>query len=107
MNRSKLHILLGVLVASFIGVTLTLSTLHSHHHISWNHPPEMADTGHCFTEDTTVCPIGAYLFDPIIPADISAEIIPQQKEIQIEVLQIDITDYFSPTIKGRSPPALG
>lgn len=107
MNRSKPHILLGVFVASFIGVTLTLSTLHSHQHISWDHPPEMADTGHCLTEDATLCPIGAYLFDPIIPAVTSAEIIPQKKEVQTKTAQQFIADYFSFTIKGRSPPVLG
>lgn len=107
MIRSKLHTLLGIFVALFVGVTLSFSTLHSHQHISWDHPPEMADTGHCLTEDTTVCPIGAYLFDPITPANSSAEIIPQQKEVETETPPKVVTDHFSVVITGRSPPFLG
>ncbi len=54
--RFKLTISLCLLMLMSIG--LTISTLHSHHHLEWSHPTEFADNGgQCITTDTTICPI--------------------------------------------------
>lgn len=107
MKFPKLHIVLGVFLAAIIGGTITFSTLHSHHHISWDHPPEMADTGHCFTESNTLCPICGYLFEPTLPSGNNTETIFEKREVLTLFSDDTVKDYYSVVIKGRSPPVLG
>lgn len=87
-------------------ISLTISTLHSHHHIQWDHPPEFADTGHCLSEDITVCPICGYLFKTDLPSaseDSSTYFVS-------ETLTIEADSFLSSAdeivIKGRSPPTI-
>lgn len=87
-------------------ISLTISTLHSHQHFQWDHPQEFADTGHCLTEDVTVCPICGYLFKTELPTaseDGSAF-------FGSEIVALEADSFLSSAdeivIKGRSPPAL-
>ncbi len=87
-------------------ISLTISTLHSHHHFQWDHPQEFADTGHCLTEDVTVCPICGYLLKTDLPsASEDGSVFSASGMLTIEA------DFFLSSadgivIKGRSPPVL-
>ena len=103
-RRIKLQISLLLLVLTGIG--LTISTLHSHHHIEWSHAPDSPDTGHCISVDTTVCPITGYIFETDILSDSnSGATLFESAELTITD---DIRRYDSAIAvnRGRSPPAL-
>lgn len=107
MRFKKLHIGLGALLIVVIGMSLTYSTLHSHHHISWDHPPEMADTGNCFTENETLCPICGYLFEPELPDDTGVEIQLFRTDSIAPLSEKNSPDIFTVRTLGRSPPLIG
>lgn len=107
MRLPKIHIVLGTFLLVLMGTSLTFSTLHSHHHLSWNHPPEMADTGNCFTEDSTLCPICGYLFDPELPSVTSADIPFFASEVISTASGQILPEIYTITTQGRSPPVLG
>ncbi|HEX6981624.1 MAG TPA: hypothetical protein VF181_02580 [Balneolaceae bacterium] len=100
-RRIKLYIGYGLLMLMSIGLTIT--TLHSHHHLDLNHPPNFVDTGTCITADTTVCPICG-----IIPADIpsfssAVKVVFQPEEVIIDSSASAANTSFIVS-KGRSPP---
>lgn len=107
MRLPKIHIVLSTFLLVLMGASLTFSTLHSHHHISWDHPPEMADTGNCFTEDTTLCPICGYLFDPELPSVTSADIPFFAIEVISPASDKILPEIYNITTQGRSPPVSG
>ena len=85
-------------------IGLAISTLHSHHHLEWNHAPDLPDTGHCISVDTTVCPISGYIFetDVLSASNTGATV--------FESVELTITDNIrrydtAITVNlGRSPP---
>lgn len=101
-RRIKSQISLFLLMLTGIG--LAISTLHSHHHLEWNHSPDFPDTGHCISADTTVCPISGYIFETeVLSASNAGATFFESTEITIEN---DIR-FYDPAIavnRGRSPP---
>lgn len=84
---------------------LTISTLHSHHHLEWNHPENFADTGNCITSDTSLCPICGYLLHTDVPAaSQSNKIFYHVEEIVLEKLLFTSVCEVE-TVRGRAPPA--
>jgi len=103
-GKFKAYFSLFLLVLMSIG--LTISTLHSHHHLEWSHSSDFVDTGHCLTEDTTVCPISGYIFETdVLSASYFGEAFFKAKEF-ITDYHIFIDDYSTSINRGRSPPAL-
>lgn len=106
MKLQRLNVCIGSIFVLLIGMSLIFSTLHSHHHIQWDHPPELADTGHCITSDTTICPVCGYLFK----VDLAPPAFSQIPEFDSEVVSGSIHSVVqSPHLlhsRGRSPPSL-
>ena len=103
-RRIKLQISLLLLMLTCIG--LTISTLHSHHHLEWNHSQDFPDTGHCISVDTTVCPITGYIFETdVLSASNTGTTFFESVELTITN---DIHRYDSAihVDRGRSPPTL-
>lgn len=46
-----------------LGISLTISTLHSHHNLELHNSPDFADTGHCLNDYSPLCPICGYLLE--------------------------------------------
>ncbi|MCW9706716.1 hypothetical protein [Fodinibius salsisoli] len=105
MKRSiRLKISLFLLMLTGIGLTIT--TLHSHHHLELSHPPDFADTGHCLSADTTFCPIVAHLYEKeVLSGSPSGDILFDARTIIIEQ-NIQVYDHTTTTNPGRSPPVL-
>lgn len=61
MKKRSLYSILSFSIMLIIGMNLVISTLHSHHHLQWNHSGDFTDTGHCITTNTTLCPICGYV----------------------------------------------
>lgn len=103
-RRFKSHITLFLLM--LMSISLTITTLHSHHNLDWHQSPDFADTGHCLTADATVCPICGHL----VKADLSPEI----QATAYFIPSFDVEDYEAPALSsriyipasGRSPPVL-
>lgn len=105
MNRS-LKSKIGLFLLMLTSIGLTISTLHSHHHLEWNHSSDFTDTGHCISTDTTVCPIVGYIFETeVLSASQSGDIFFSVKEIITEK-SYQIDDHSTVVNRGRSPPAL-
>ena len=102
-RRIKSQISLFLLILTGIG--LAISTLHSHHHLEWNHSQDFPDTGHCISVDTAVCPITGYIFetDVLSPSN-SGETFFESTKV---TLKNDFRLYDSAVVvnRGRSPPA--
>lgn len=97
---------IGLFLLMLTSIGLTISTLHSHHHLEWNHPSDFTDTGHCISTDTTVCPIVGYIFETeVLSASQSGDIFFSVKEIITEKRYL-IDDHSTVVNRGRSPPAL-
>lgn len=82
---------------------LTISTLHSHHHLDLHHPPEIADTGSCISADTTICPICA-----VFKVDIPATLTSGETTFYVDQLIVEdnyiIARFPVAVNRGRSPP---
>ena len=106
MKRQTSHTILGWLMLVFIGTSMTFSTLHSHHHIKWDQTQPFANTGHSFTDNSTLCPICGYLFN----ANIGGSSPTAQLEYTSEFISFFSSSQqiapFSGQLNGRSPPAL-
>ncbi|MDZ7715470.1 MAG: hypothetical protein U5J95_04580 [Balneolaceae bacterium] len=104
VKRKHLHIVVGSLMLIVMSISLIFSTLHSHHHLQWDHPEDFAETGNCFTKDTTVCPISGYLFN----ADVSAPNLTSQElsfeQFVAEYLTLIIQEDVESLVLGRAPP---
>lgn len=97
---------IGLFLLMLTGMGLTISTLHSHHHLEWSHSSDFTDTGHCVSKDTTVCPIVGYIFETeVLSASHSGDIFFSVKEIITEEY-LQIGHAFTFANRGRSPPAL-
>lgn len=107
MDQRKLHIALGIFVASLIGVALTFSTLHSHHNLELHNSKDFADTGQCITDSDILCPICAHL---VQSEDITADSSNLPFKVVNKVVQPPfnkaVAVFYIPN-KGRSPPVLG
>lgn len=105
MKRSiRLKISLFLLMLMSAGLTIT--TLHSHHHLELNHPPDFADTGNCLSVDTTYCPIVGHLYEKeVLTASPSGDILFQAQALIAEQ-NIQVHDHTSAVNRGRSPPVL-
>ena len=106
MNRRKVHIIFGSLMLIFMSVSLTFSTVHSHHHIQWHHSEDFTDTGNCITSDISICPICGYH----IKTDIPNPSVPKA-ELRLDSILEGPVDQFLPKTpirfdEGRSPPAI-
>ncbi|SMO68317.1 hypothetical protein [Fodinibius sediminis] len=96
----------GLFLLLLTGIGLTITTLHSHHHLEWNHSSDFTDTGHCISSDTTVCPISGYLFETeILSPSSSADAF-----FNVENKVSETTHFAVPTYlvvdRGRSPPVI-
>lgn len=107
MIKRSLQIVVSLLLLVLLSIGLTVSTLHSHHNLEWNHPPEYADNGgQCITTDETVCPICAYLSKQDTPSlnhsgEVSFAVEEVITEIDIRIIDRSVTVYH-----GRAPPSL-
>lgn len=102
-RRVKLYIGLCLLVLMSVG--LTISTLHSHHHLNLNHPPDFADTGNCITGDTTLCPISGIFKITTPPVAHSGKVFFYVDQLIVE--DNHCVAHFSLAVnKGRSPPSV-
>lgn len=106
MKLQGLNVYIGSIFVLLIGMSLTISTLHSHHHIQWDHPEEFADTGHCITSDTTVCPVCGYLFKVDLTPPVSSQIPEFDPEVIAEPVLPAVKNPHLFHTRGRSPPAL-
>ena|GEM_PF-4451257 len=104
MNLRNQHKVFAYLFIVLLSTSMTLFTLHSHHHIQWNHPQKQAQTGTTITIDSSTCPISGYLFgaqfEPIFHLEhhfVHYQLI-QQTDTQI------ISKAFFAPVSGRSPP---
>lgn len=107
MLKRRFKIMISLALLMFMSIGLTISTLHSHHHLEWDHPVDFADTGSCLTSDITLCPICGYLLQTDTPAALHSDIIPFTAEAT--VTEDDETPLKADWIinRGRSPPVLG
>jgi hypothetical protein len=87
-------------------MNLIVSTLHSHHHLEWNHPDNFADTGNCITKNAALCPINGYTLQGNTSPVLDAE---QHFNCYSIVVKFDEnsapTNQYFPVL-GRSPPAV-
>lgn len=105
MNRS-LKSKIGLFLLMLTSIGLTISTLHSHHHLEWNHTTDFTDTGHCISKDTTVCPIVGYIFETeVLSASQSGDIFFSVQEI-VTKENHQTGDASTVVTRERSPPAL-
>lgn len=107
MTKRRLHISLGIFLLMLMSIGLTISTLHSHHNLELHNSADFADTGHCLTSDTTLCPICAHLVQTDVPSQDLVHTVFQN----VEEVQLPAIDYksSSPLVinTGRSPPFSG
>ena len=89
-----------------VSMNLIVSTLHSHHHLEWNHPENFADTGNCFTKDATLCPICGYVFQGDTSPSLETEHYFNSYNIVVrfDESSAPVAHYFP--VLGRSPPNL-
>ncbi len=107
MLKRRFKTIVGLTLLMFMSIGLTISTLHSHHHIEWNHSVDFVDTGNCLTSDTTVCPICGYLLQTDTPPALqSDEILFTDNQVVVEKDETG-TDFWLTDNRGRSPPVLG
>ncbi len=104
MNRS-IQLKISLFLLMLTGIGLTISTLHSHHHLELSHSPDFADTGLCLSVDSTLCPICGYLFQTDTPSTSNTERAYWGVEKIIHDDSEAKQDHFFYKFRGRSPPA--
>lgn len=106
MKRNVRYTVFGFMMLITMSISLVFSTLHSHHHIEWDHPADFADTGNCITKDTTVCPISGYLYnaDIVVSTPVKYDF-PAYKLFDEYKTPAFLKSNDSPVL-GRAPPAL-
>ena len=90
-----------------LGISISFSTLHSHHNLELHNSSEFADTGHCITSDDTLCPICANLIEPdFLSVNESANTFFKTEKL---IILADDNERLGSVIinRGRSPPVLG
>jgi hypothetical protein len=107
MIKRRFKLFVSLFLVALMGLGLTVSTLHSHHHLEWHQSTDFAETEHCISKDTTVCPISGYIFETeILSTSHSGKIFFSVEKI-ITGKDFQINDYSTFIIRGRSPPVLG
>ncbi len=104
MNRRSLYTVLSFAIMLVVGMSLVISTLHSHHHLKWNHPNDFADTGHCITTNTTLCPICGYIVKGSTTTVLDVNTNFSELDITIKPQTNTTAKLFSFPVLGRSPP---
>lgn len=89
-----------------VSMNLVISTLHSHHHLEWNHSENFADTGNCITKDTALCPISGHVLQGNTASQLNVEqnFNSYDVAIKFDEKSAQVTYYFP--VLGRSPPIL-
>lgn len=107
MIRRRINISVGLLLIMLLGISLSFSTLHSHHNLELHNSSEFADTGHCLTADYTLCPVCANLIEGDIPSINESETTFFRTEEQIIFTDDNKQSRAVVVNRGRSPPVLG
>lgn len=105
MIKRSFKFCISLCLIVLMGIGLTISTLHSHHHLEW-HKTDGADTVHCISKDTTLCPISGYIFETEVLSTSHSGIVFFSIEEIIEGKDLQINDYSTFVTRGRSPPAI-
>lgn len=103
MTERTIKLYISVLLLMLMSIGLAISTLHSHHHLQWNHT-EFADTGHCITSDEAFCPITGCLLQVEVPQTTKGITFFRVEEVVTEQLH-RTPDRSVANHRGRSPPA--
>lgn len=104
--KHSLKLKMSLLLLALTSIGLTITTLHSHHHLEWTHTSDFSDTGQCLTIDTTHCPITGYIFETeVLATSHSSDIFFRVEEIVTEQ-SIQVDDHSTLVHRGRSPPVL-
>lgn len=106
MSKRRLYTFLSFAIMLVVSMNLVISTLHSHHHLEWNHPESFADTGNCITKDTTLCPICGYILqgNTSPSLDVEQNFNSYSTAVKFDENSAPATHYFP--VLGRSPPSL-
>ncbi len=107
MLKRRINISTGFLLILILGISLSFSTLHSHHNLELHNSSEFADTGHCITSDDTVCPICANLIEPEFLSVNESSTPFFKTEGLIIVTDDKVRSGSIISNRGRSPPVLG
>lgn len=96
----------GTFLLVLMSIGITISTLHSHHHLEWHQTKNVADTGTCISADTTVCPICGHLLQTDLTPAIT--VLEHFKAYGIILTPADQGTLFRAAVPvlGRAPPAL-
>jgi len=96
----------GTFLLMLLSIGITISTLHSHHHLEWHQTKNVADTGTCISADTTVCPICGHLLQTNLTPGIT--VTEHFQACEIIYTPADRSSRFRAYIPeiGRAPPAL-
>lgn len=106
MIKRRIKLFFSLCLVALMGIGLTVSTLHSHHHLEWHQSSDVAETEHCISKDTTVCPISGYIFETeVLSSSHSGKVFFNVEEI-ITGKDLQINDYSSFVNRGRSPPVI-
>lgn len=104
MKKGKTHIISGSLLTLLLGASLTFSTLHSHHHLQWQHSDDYTETGNCITADTTLCPVCGYHVKSVMPGIESQTGELTFHSVLVETACIVFVKEPVLAFEGRSPP---
>ncbi|WP_141239951.1 hypothetical protein [Aliifodinibius salipaludis] len=107
MIKRRINISTGLLLIMLMGISLSFSTLHSHHNLELHNSSEFADTGHCITSDDILCPICANIIEPDLPSINEAGTTFFNTGAQIILTDDNKRSGSVTTTRGRSPPVLG
>jgi hypothetical protein len=107
MLKRRINISIGFLLILLLGVSLSFSTLHSHHNLELHNSSEFADTGHCITSDDILCPICANLIEPEFLSVNKSGTTFFKTEGLIIVTDDKVRSGSIIINRGRSPPVLG
>jgi len=107
MIKRRLNISLGIFLLMLMSIGLTISTLHSHHNLDLHNSADFADTGHCLTSDTTLCPICANLVQTDAPSHDQGTT--AFRNVEKVTPTTSDRESSSPLVvnTGRSPPSFG
>jgi|AntDeeMinimDraft_5_1070356.scaffolds.fasta_scaffold07495_3 hypothetical protein len=91
-------------VLLFVGMSITFSTLHSHHDVEWSHSTNTIQSDQCITETSNVCPICGYLFNANI-VDTPTRFVLTERPVAVSFRSTSqYLNPFSGEPAGRSPP---
>ncbi|WP_138429982.1 hypothetical protein [Fodinibius saliphilus] len=107
----KRSIKLGIAwsLVAFVALGLTISTLHSHHELQWDHhhPEDTTDTGNCISQDESHCPICGIFLKSNLPNPSSGDLaffFSREFKITVDLISHSVFEIVN---KGRSPPLTG